>query len=341
MTLLTGLLENAVANFFTPASQKPKERTTWSEQTADPDRSATLLIGKYEPEESDDKPTKRRKIAAFDLDSTLIATSSGKKHASAATDWRWWDKSVPGKLKELYNEQGYHIVILSNQGGMTLHFDSNHRGPKTTKRVPEFKQKCSAVLNHLDLPVTLYAATGKDIYRKPRTGMWDQLLQDKGLDASEVNLEESFFVGDAGGRTAVYSSGSVIAKDFSCSDRNFAHNVGIDYKTPEEYFLGESPRKFEREFDLQKFPFEEEAMEHVFEKKNMQDIVLSCGPPGSGKSTFYWKCLQPLGYERVNQDTLKTRDKCVQFSKQALEEGRSIAIGKWRKQCEFGLSSNH
>ena len=43
-----------------------------------------------------------------------------------------------------------------------------------------------------------------------------------------------------------------------------------------------------------------------YEKMNAQDIVLACGSPGSGKSTFFWKKLEPLGYERVNQDILKT-----------------------------------
>lgn len=37
-----------------------------------------------------------------------------------------------------------------------------------------------------------------------------------------------------------------------------------------------------------------------------QRIILFVGSPGSGKSTFYGKRLQPLGYERINQDTLKT-----------------------------------
>jgi bifunctional polynucleotide phosphatase/kinase len=33
--------------------------------------------------------------------------------------------------------------------------------------------------------------------------------------------------------------------DFSCVDRAFGNNVGVDFKTPEEYFKGESAAKFE------------------------------------------------------------------------------------------------
>ena len=44
----------------------------------------------------------------------------------------------------------------------------------------------------------------------------------------------------------------------------------------------------------------------VYFKKNGKEIVLFCGSPGAGKSTFYWKQLQPLEFERVNQDILGT-----------------------------------
>lgn len=174
-----------------------------------------------------------------------------------------------------------------------------------------FKQKCGVVLAQLDLPLVLYAATGKDIYRKPRTGMWKQMCDDWDLAEADVDLQNSIFVGDAGGRTAYLEGRKAVPKDFSCSDRNFAHNVGIAYHAPEEFFLGEKPRDFAREFDLAKHPFREQGAsrspdDNSFQKLNGKDIVLFCGPPGAGKSTFYWKYLKPLGYERVNQDTLKS-----------------------------------
>ncbi|CAG9988615.1 unnamed protein product [Clonostachys byssicola] len=332
----SGTTKNAVANFFTPTSQKPKDRVTWSERGPNDDSPATLLVGRYEPEKAEDKSKTRHKIAAFDLDSTLVRTSSGKKHAGNAGDWKWWDSQVPQKLRQLYNEEGYRVVILSNQAGLTLHFDAKYKGPKANaqKRVSEFKQKCSAILSNLDLPVTLYAATERDIYRKPRIGMWKELCEDYDILEADIDLENSFFVGDAGGRIASLGKGSggvaAVSKDFSCSDRNFAHNAGVDFKTPEEYFLGEKPRDFTRDFDLARYPFQETkadgASEVLFEKTNKQDIVMFCGPPGAGKSTFYWNALKPLGYERINQDLLKSRDKCVKAAKEHLNSGTSVVI---------------
>lgn len=174
--------------------------------------------------------------------------------------------------------------------------------------------------------------------------MWKEVCDDYDILEADLDLENSFFIGDAGGRVASLGRGNggvaAMAKDFSCSDRNFAHNVGIPYQTPEEYFLGEKPRNFVRDFDVVHFPFEVEespSSEHeiAFEKKNDKEIVLFCGPPGAGKSTFFWKVLKPLAYERVNQDLLKSRDKCFQVAKELLSEGISVAIGLCRLLCPY------
>lgn len=86
-----------------------------------------------------------------------------------------------------------------------------------------------------------------------------------------------------------------------------------------------------------------------YKKINKLDIVLHCGSPGAGKSTFFWKKLEPLGYERVNQDILKTvsacldfplggslcassnqlqRERCLKVAREHLGAGRSVAIGE-------------
>jgi DNA 3'-phosphatase len=173
----------------------------------------SLLVGRFNIAAQSATQGKRR-IAAFDFDSTLVTTASGKTFSRDASDWKWWDSSVPGRLKELH-ANGFLVAIISNQGGISLKPD-----PKTVKsdqkRLADFKTKATAVFNQLDFPISIYAATSRDQYRKPRTGMWNELLEDHDLEnADSVDLENSVFVGDAGGREAV--AGGV--KDHSCVDR--------------------------------------------------------------------------------------------------------------------------
>ena len=109
----------------------------------------------------------------------------------------------------------YLVAVLSNQAGISLKPD-----PKTIKsdqkRLADFKAKVTNVFKQLELPLSIYAATSHDRYRKPRVGMWEELLEDHDLEHAEaVDLGNSFFVGDAAGRGA---SGAR-PKDFSCGDR--------------------------------------------------------------------------------------------------------------------------
>ncbi|MCJ1395936.1 hypothetical protein MMC18_008822 [Xylographa bjoerkii] len=325
-----------VASFFTPISKKDPDQITWRII------HNSLLHGKHKPKSDrlndEGDHGKKCKIAAFDFDSTLIRTSSGNVFGRDAADWQWWNPSVPGKLRKLYDD-GYLVVILSNQGGISLRSD-----PKTVKadqkRLTQFKAKVSYVFENIDFPISIYAATARDEYRKPRVGMWKELLEDLDLDEGDgPDLGSSIFVGDAAGRGGVGGTKG----DHSSSDRGFASNIGISFMTPEEYFLGEEPQPFQYTFDPKIYlgndtnsPQLGEKISPVqsltqstpveFQKINMIDIVIFCGSPGAGKSTFYWNKLQPLGYERVNQDTLKTRDKCLKVAFDYLSSGKSVAV---------------
>lgn len=171
--------------------------------------------------------------------------------------------------------------------------------------------------------------------------MWIELLEELDLDEPSadggVDLGQSFFVGDAGGRAAAEQADGAAGRkaDHSCSDRDMAANVGIQFHTPEEYFLEGAVMPFVRPFDPSNYLLSEmeavsasstDVTPMVIGKKNSLDIIIMCGSPGCGKSTFFWRSLKPLGYERVNQDLLKTREKCVKVATEYLKSGTSVAV---------------
>ncbi|KXL43394.1 MAG: hypothetical protein FE78DRAFT_152389 [Acidomyces sp. 'richmondensis'] len=319
----------AVSNFFTPASRKAPETITF--QTL----NESLFIARYRNATSV-KRAKPIKIAAFDFDDTLISTKSGNKFARGADDWKWWHPTVPGRLKQL-DSDGYAVIIMSNQAAVSLRCDS--KSPKDgMKSLNNLKGKVTAILNSLDIPIIMYAATANDIYRKPRTGMWDQMLKDYTLgEADAVDYVQSMFVGDAAGREGGTAAG--IKKDHSCSDRDFAANIGIQFHTPEEFFFGEAVSPFVRTFDPAAFidvatPSVNSGPPLLFTPKHNPELVLFCGSPGAGKSTWYWTYLEPLGYVRVNQDILKSREKCMKMASQYLEEGKSVVVDNTNADIE-------
>lgn len=168
------------------------------------------------------KPQARTKVAAFDLDGTLIATKTGMPFPNGADDWKWWHQSVPGKLKELYDE-GYAIVIISNQGGLSH---------TVSKRREQWEQKIGQIAKRLpEVPFHIFAATKGNQFRKPRSGMWTCLTDIYAKHEVIPDLTASFYVGDAAGRLG----------DHSNTDKGLAKAIGIPFHTPEEFFLTDEP----------------------------------------------------------------------------------------------------
>ncbi|PTU19257.1 hypothetical protein P175DRAFT_0461841 [Aspergillus ochraceoroseus IBT 24754] len=304
------LTKKAAASFFTPASQKKPEPFTWRIV------KNSLVVGKYSIGAEQKQSSTTPKVAAFDFDSTLVSTASGNTFARNSADWKWWHASVPSKLKRL-NSDGYHVVIMSNQKKVSLKRDM--KGPQgDSKSLTNFKERVSAVMKQLDIPISVYAATEDDDYRKPRAGMWREFVDDCDFDVSGVDLSASVFVGDAAGRPA----------DHSQVDRGFAVNVGVPFKTPEEFFLDAPPESLVESFNPSAYikPEPTNDAPAPFSRQSPLELVIFCGSPSAGKSTFYWDYLEPLKYERVNQDILKTRQKCIKVAKEHLAAGRSVVV---------------
>jgi len=122
-------------------------------------------------------------------------------------------------------------------------------------------------------------------------------------------------------------------KDFSCSNRAFAQNIGISFQTPEEFFLGETPStKFSwGSIDPAAYlkDIESKAIK-AFEgssiRSDSQELLIFVGMPASGKSSFAKEHLEPHGYHWVNRDTLKTPAKCLKACQEAIASGKSVVV---------------
>ncbi|CBH11647.1 polynucleotide kinase 3'-phosphatase, putative [Trypanosoma brucei gambiense DAL972] len=173
------------------------------------------------------------KVAAFDLDDTLIMPKTGAVFPrDDPTDWKWLTPSVPTHLRVLH-DGGFMVVIFSNQAGI---------GGKqwNEKKADVVKQKVVRLSKGLNIPLTAFLSTKDDIWRKPNVGMWTMLqehasdiLKEKVVIGSDTS-GYAFYVGDAAGRKITTLAGR--KKDFSCSDRKFAYNIGIPFFTPEEFY---------------------------------------------------------------------------------------------------------
>ena len=163
------------------------------------------------------------KIAAIDLDGTLIFHKTANPFAPAASeDWKWWNPSVIPKLKALVQDD-YKILIISNQGGV--------RSALTGTLSEKLRGMVSGIFAELTregIPAQVIMATQKDEFRKPETGMWDFFVANMNAGITP-NLDDCFYVGDMAGRTGAI-------EDKSDTDKVFAENVGIEFHTPDDYF---------------------------------------------------------------------------------------------------------
>ena len=171
------------------------------------------------------------KVAGFDIDFTIIRTKSGRKFPVDHNDWIFFDKNVPEKLKSLFTD-GTKVVFFTNQGGLE----------KGNTDLHSLTTKFENIITEVGIPIQVFISTGNSHYRKPSPEMWS-FMETNCNGGIKVNLAESIYVGDAAGRAKDWMKGK--PKDFSCSDRMFAYNVGASFATPEAFFQGLPEPKFD------------------------------------------------------------------------------------------------
>ncbi len=253
-------------------------------------------------------PNTSNKIAAFDLDDTLIKTRSKKSRPIDNQDWMIaYDNIIP-KIKKLHVDN-YRIVIISNQKGIS----------KTNVKLNEWKEKIDNIVKLLNVPIEVFCSLQDDEYRKPKPTWWN--LIDANIDKSK-----SFFCGDAYCNTTCFAN----------TDYTFALNGGITFYTPDEYFQNLELDNVKLIHDRSKWNIKYEIhyllknatyteFIHEANKLNKKELIMLVGYPGSGKSTLA-KYFDKIGYTIINQDICGTKAKCIKTYNLAIKNNQNIVI---------------
>jgi len=265
-------------------------------------------------------------IAAFDLDGTLITTKSGNVFPRHPNDWRLlYEPQIQQKLKKLHYDEGFKIVVITNQGGMAT----------GQVKKEDFRNKISEIVKAIDVPIQLFCSISKySVFRKPRPGTWEYLEKYKN-SGIPIDRSRSFYCGDAAGRNRKPKG----KKDFSCSDRLFAANVGVKFLVPEELFLNQ-PCTYP--IDWPEFNPKNliDSIPPLLEHQNIndsqgsapdltlsrQEVIVMVGVQGSGKSFFAENYLAKAGYTVISNDKTGSRDKSLNLMKKVLSNGKSVVV---------------
>lgn len=271
------------------------------------------------------------KVAAFDFDFTLVCTKTDKTFPMDQHDWKLFDSNLPKYIKQLDND-GYCFVIISNQLGIS----------KGKADVNMIKNRFNNSLKTINVPCSILIATDDDIYRKPMIGLWQYFQKNIHNSSVPIDLENSFFVGDAAGRKKT----AIKKADHSSSDLMFALNCKLKFLLPEEFC---ESMKRNTKFKPNMFVSDKCFRFNVDEKENKSLLtnritnenisqlsailpsephcIIFVGISGSGKTTFFNNHFQSMtNYVHINMDKLKTKQACVSLLEKSMKERKNCIV---------------
>ena len=166
-----------------PLRSNPFDRTgpRWSTY------EGKLLFRSAPPCKPTDASTKT-KVAAFDMDGTILLTF-GVRHASNFGDLQLWSSTVLDKIRSLHDDDGYRIVLITNQGGIRTQLDG--------KKATFIRSVIDWLAHEIDRPFNAVVSCQSDSgFHKGNAGMWS-VAEQKFNGGNEFDLGRSFYVGDS------------------------------------------------------------------------------------------------------------------------------------------------
>ncbi|KAG9121788.1 hypothetical protein FRC07_002107 [Ceratobasidium sp. 392] len=280
--------------------------------------SATSSSRKRPAQDESSQDTSTRPSKLSKQDSVKIPAMFLPKTAGTQAAFRWLPAlALPSHQPKVPTalQSGFAIVIVTNQAGLP----KGGREEKWKQKLPLIAESAFA-----EIPFRVFAAKEKDGFRKPMLGMWDALVDDFQKENVTIDKSLSCMVGDAAGR--------IRPKDFSAGDRKFAENVGLRFYTPEEYF---KDQKVDLPpltgFHPSQIKAPSEPQPTLVSTSAEPELVMFVGPPGCGKSTLFKRQFEPFGYIHINQDTLKTKPRCLKETERVLSEKGKCVVDNTNK----------
>ena len=263
--------------------------------------------------------TPRQKVAAFDMDGTLV-NWVGDFWPSKMTHYELWNTSVITKMQHLYDKEGYLIVIFTNQGGI--------QGAHNGKKASLLKAIIDWLESLVQRPLIVVASTKslkkyKDrSFHKPTPKMWDKVFKPYfGKKSAPFDVKSSFFVGDSVGEDD--PQGGV--------DEKFAESAGGGlgaFYTPDNFFGPSHQELRKRRSDLGGDREDEGAptiplyaiesrkallggyhsTDFSIKEKSQPILILLVGVQGAGKSSFCHRVLFGMNSDkREEKDSVDNR----------------------------------
>ncbi|KAK4387138.1 Polynucleotide 3'-phosphatase ZDP [Sesamum angolense] len=174
--------------------------------------------------ERDDGLHDSKKIAAFDFDGCLAKTSVKRRlllpghchkihhtlfgaESVGADAWSLMYPSIPEKLQSLYND-GYKLVIFTNESNIERW--KNKRQAAVDSKIGRLENFIKLVKVPIQVFIACGLSSGKpeDPFRKPKPGMW-RIMEREFNSGLEVDMDQSFYVGDAAGRPDDHSDADI------------------------------------------------------------------------------------------------------------------------------------
>ena len=235
---------------------------------------------------------------------------------------------VKSKLLNIM-EQGASIIIYQS-------FYSNN--------IDNIKKLFELLLEDLKIPIVAFFSTKKNKYAKPFTNMWKLIELFYQKEKKEVKKDLSIVVGHKAGRINIRNNKSI---DYSCIDRAFAFNIGINFLTPERFFknntkvsmceysqdiINQESRKIEASNSMKiQIPIIIDELYSL--PKSEKYTIMIVGPTSCGKTTFAKKFNQKwiIDYKigsvsHVSENSFETFDELLEAVNQQLTERKSVIV---------------